>query len=614
MRRGLIILLLLASVGASLLAGTETTPQASIPRETLAALDALNGRLKSLLDGFRAGTITEAAFETGLGDAFRAFDDVLAGMPSIYGLPFGDVFYKLFDVHYALDELAYLFDNGCPFPYAYADELLDGLWAKNSLEWQMGGGRVSQQAACTSGKVLVMVYPGFDCHKLMSRLRELVNAGKCVTVSWREAIGYNPPPGSSGGPTASRLFDCLGSTFQTGPMFRLDPGVELDDEGHPEAELFGDPAATVHASTPPTSKHPALKDSALASDVSRGVPTRIDPNAPFAIDGVIKPWYSIDELCAPAEIRWDYYDPAGALAYSETSTLDPSEYGSGCLKNYSSSGWTVLAASSFGAPGVYTVELWFDGTYSAMHRFTVAGAGPLPPIAYDDFYSVDEDAVLDASSSPVTTNDLDPNGDPLQTTLATPPQHGDLVFQPDGAFVYTPYADFYGLDGFTYTVVDPAGQEASGRATILVNPVNDPPMAHNEALTFTGWRVEGASEWRIETPHATWMQTIPDDAPPVLHVPAPGVLLNDVDPDGDPLVVGASRVPEEYRDAVHMGENGGIDVRLDALPGFDITDDFSGTHLFDFEFDYDITDPWGGIGTGQVDFQLLDLAEEPAPL
>ena len=55
---------------------------------------------------------------------------------------------------------------------------------------------------------------------------------------------------------------------------------------------------------------------------------------------------------------------------------------------------------------------------------------------------------------------------------------GVLVNEGDGTFTYTPDADFFGTDSFTYTITDPAGAvSAPATVTIVVASVNDAPVA-----------------------------------------------------------------------------------------------------------------------------------------
>src|SRR5262249_17509984 len=51
-------------------------------------------------------------------------------------------------------------------------------------------------------------------------------------------------------------------------------------------------------------------------------------------------------------------------------------------------------------------------------------------------------------------NDSDPDGDALAAEVADLPGHGSLSLQADGSFLYTPEADYYGVDSFAYRVSD----------------------------------------------------------------------------------------------------------------------------------------------------------------
>jgi VCBS repeat-containing protein len=136
-----------------------------------------------------------------------------------------------------------------------------------------------------------------------------------------------------------------------------------------------------------------------------------------------------------------------------------------------------------------------------------------PPVANDDFYSVNEDAVLSVSAPGVLANDTDADGNPL--TVATPrpicpPVNGSLLFNPEGSFSYTPNANFNGVDSFTYHVTDGSVTSAVAIVTITVVPVNDPPVAAADSYST--------------------------DEDTALTMAAPGVLANDMDADFDSLV------------------------------------------------------------------------------
>ena len=100
------------------------------------------------------------------------------------------------------------------------------------------------------------------------------------------------------------------------------------------------------------------------------------------------------------------------------------------------------------------------------------------PTATDDSVSTDEDTAVSGS---VPANDID--GDSLSAALVQGPAHGEVVLNADGAYVYTPEADYFGADSFTFQVGD--GQAVSGIASVNLEiaPVNDAPEARDDVLT-----------------------------------------------------------------------------------------------------------------------------------
>jgi len=132
------------------------------------------------------------------------------------------------------------------------------------------------------------------------------------------------------------------------------------------------------------------------------------------------------------------------------------------------------------------------------------------PIARNDFYSTPEDTTLIVAAPGILANDGDVDGDPLTAVLVSGPTQGVLTLQADGSFTYTPALNYNGPDSYTYKAKDPSGA-LSNVATVNINvkPVNDPPVAVNDAYST--------------------------DEDVALIVAAPGVLANDNDVEGDPL-------------------------------------------------------------------------------
>ncbi|MEW5959568.1 MAG: Ig-like domain-containing protein, partial [Chloroflexota bacterium] len=108
-------------------------------------------------------------------------------------------------------------------------------------------------------------------------------------------------------------------------------------------------------------------------------------------------------------------------------------------------------------------------------------AGPKndPPVAVDDAAVTNEDTpvVID-----VLANDTDPdNTDTLSVIQLGNPAHGTAAVNPDSTITYTPGQDFYGSDSFTYQAGDGALTSNVATVTLTINPVNDPPLANDDA-------------------------------------------------------------------------------------------------------------------------------------
>ena len=98
--------------------------------------------------------------------------------------------------------------------------------------------------------------------------------------------------------------------------------------------------------------------------------------------------------------------------------------------------------------------------------------------------AVDEDSVLTAN---VLINDRDANGGGLRALLLTQPAHGSATLSPDGQLIYTPEENYNGRDTLVYRVCDQTLPSAcdTARVVITINPVNDAPVAVNDAVIIT---------------------------------------------------------------------------------------------------------------------------------
>jgi hypothetical protein len=178
------------------------------------------------------------------------------------------------------------------------------------------------------------------------------------------------------------------------------------------------------------------------------------------------------------------------------------------------------------------------------------------PVAADDTATVRNDATV---SIAVLGNDSDPDGDTLAIAAVGTPSNGTATIA-GTSITYAPRAGFSGTDSFTYTVRDPAGLTTTARVTVTVTAPPRPnraPVANEDEATTT-----------LANPTTV------------------RVLLNDFDPDGDPLTV-VSATP---------GIRGQTRVNPDGTVTYTPNVDWCGTDFFV----YTIRDPGGLTATARA--------------
>ena len=110
-----------------------------------------------------------------------------------------------------------------------------------------------------------------------------------------------------------------------------------------------------------------------------------------------------------------------------------------------------------------------------------------PPVANDDADTVAEGASVDIA---VVANDTDADGtvDATTVTIDTDVTNGTTLVNPTtGVVTYTHDGSETTSDSFTYTVDDNNGATSNtATVTITVTPVNDPPVANDDADTVVG--------------------------------------------------------------------------------------------------------------------------------
>ena len=133
-----------------------------------------------------------------------------------------------------------------------------------------------------------------------------------------------------------------------------------------------------------------------------------------------------------------------------------------------------------------------------------------PPVAVVDAVTTLEDTPLENIN--VLANDIDVDGDTLTVLEVSSAEGAEVTLNDDGTVNYLPNVNFNGVDTITYSVSDGLGGVTTGELKISVEAVNDAPVV-------TGEQVNAVQNESID---------------------AIAVLLNDEDPDGNPLTVEAA--------------------------------------------------------------------------
>ncbi|CAA9379182.1 MAG: T1SS secreted agglutinin RTX [uncultured Pyrinomonadaceae bacterium] len=102
------------------------------------------------------------------------------------------------------------------------------------------------------------------------------------------------------------------------------------------------------------------------------------------------------------------------------------------------------------------------------------------PTAAGNTYNTNEDTALNVAAAGVLANDSDIENDSLTAILVSGPASGSLTLNANGSFAYTPSANFYGSDSFTYKANDGSLNSNTVTVTITVVPLNDAPVVSND--------------------------------------------------------------------------------------------------------------------------------------
>ncbi len=191
--------------------------------------------------------------------------------------------------------------------------------------------------------------------------------------------------------------------------------------------------------------------------------------------------FSVDG--GPEQTTWRFDTlPGGAdqYAYLQDFYVVPPTCGNyDCREFYIDLGFIPGSHYEFPCSGgphtvLVTVRDYAGNSASQLYAYTVTNH---PPIAHPQ-------SVITAEDTPIgiVLTGSDQNCDPLAFSVVEGPIHGTLGgIAPN--LIYTPTADYYGPDAFTFVVSDGLVTSNPAVVGITVQAVNDAPVAHPQALS-----------------------------------------------------------------------------------------------------------------------------------
>jgi len=211
--------------------------------------------------------------------------------------------------------------------------------------------------------------------------------------------------------------------------------------------------------------------------------------------------------------------------------------------------FTYEPAADFNGTVTFTYDVIDDQSVTQTTSTTTITVLPVndSPVGVADGYQVNEDETLTVSvPNGVLSNDSDIDGDSLTVALDDPAMSGTVALNTDGSFVYTPNANYAGLDTFTYEISD-GTDTAMAEVTIEVQPINDEPVTTVDSYTANA-------------------------GVPLVVSADDGVLANDTDPENDGLTATVQTSPQ----------NGAATMQTDGSFTYTPDDGFTGSDTFTY--------------------------------
>jgi fibro-slime domain-containing protein len=221
-------------------------------------------------------------------------------------------------------------------------------------------------------------------------------------------------------------------------------------------------------------------------------------------------------------------DAPGTALTSHVVTTVPS----GQLTPNNDGSFTFFPAQDFTGRLFFTYRIYDGEFYSNTVQDTIdIGSENDPPVVSSKQYFVNEDDTLRVLvGAGVLQGASDPENNSLTAILDQNVASGTLALTSNGSFTYVPVANRHDTITFTFHAWDGQSSSNIATATIIVLPLNDKPVAV--------------------------VDTIRTNEDTDLNLSARGILINDVDIDGDVLT--AVKVTEPTRGTLVLNSNGSL--------------------------------------------------------
>ena len=153
----------------------------------------------------------------------------------------------------------------------------------------------------------------------------------------------------------------------------------------------------------------------------------------------------------------------------------------GTLTQVSANAYAYQPAPDYNGPDRFEFVAKDQALQSAPAVVTLeVRAGNDPPEPANQTPATDEDVPVI-----ITLSGTDSDGDALTCTVAIAPAHGTLSGTAPN-LIYTPDANYHGMDLFTFTVSDSTATSVPATVVVTINPVNDAPVAAAQSVVTSG--------------------------------------------------------------------------------------------------------------------------------